>query len=163
VIDLDLDGGNGLELIKQVRESRPGIRILMLSMHPEATYAERALRAGAQGYLMKSAPPDQLMAAVREVLAGGISVSETMKSQVLRRVAGGKADGDGRDVAALSDRELEVFRGIGQGQSTRQIAGKLCLSVKTIETHITHIKRKLGLRSGTELQHRAILWSNGRM
>jgi DNA-binding NarL/FixJ family response regulator len=163
LIDLDLDGGNGLDLIKKVRESHPKIPILMLSMHPEATYAERALRAGAQGYLMKSAPPDKLVAAIREILAGGISVSESMKAQVLRRVAGGKAEGDGGTVASLSDRELEVFREIGQGRSTRQIADKLCLSVKTVETHITHIKRKLGLQSGTELQHRAILWSNGKL
>lgn len=162
LVDLDLDGGNGLDLIKEARDSHPGIPILMLSMHPEDTYAERALRAGAQGYIMKSEPPDRLMAAIREVLAGGISVSETMKTQVLKRVAGGKANGDGGEVSTLSDRELEVFREIGQGRSTRQIAEKLCLSVKTVETHFTHIKRKLGLQSGTELQHRAILWSNGR-
>lgn len=162
LIDLDLDGGNGLDLIRKARESHPKVPILMLSIHPEATYAERALRAGAQGYLMKSAPPDRLLAAIREVLGGGISVSESMKAQVLKRMAGGKADGDREAVASLSDRELEVFREIGQGRTTRQIAEKLCLSVKTIETHITHIKRKLGLRSGTELQHRAILWANAR-
>jgi DNA-binding NarL/FixJ family response regulator len=162
LVDLDLDGGNGLDLIKQARESHPDIPVLMLSMHPEATYAERALRAGAQGYLMKSEPPGRLVAAIREVLSGGISVSEAMKAQVLRRVAGGNGAADGGEVASLSDRELEVFRGIGQGRTTRQIAEKLCLSVKTVETHITHIKRKLGLQSGTEMQHRAILWSNSR-
>jgi DNA-binding NarL/FixJ family response regulator len=162
LVDLDLDGGNGLDLIRETRESRPKVPILMLSMHPEATYAERALRAGAKGYVMKSEPSDRLLSAIREVMAGGIAVSESMKTQVLMRMSGGKGKGNEEDgaIASLSDRELEVFREIGQGRGTRRIAEKLCLSVKTVETHITHIKRKLGLGSGTELQHRAILWTN---
>lgn len=163
LVDLDLDGGNGLDLIKEARDSHPKLPILMLSMHAEATYAERALRAGAKGYVMKSERPDRLLAAIREVMAGGIAVSDTMKTQVLKRVAGGNGkEGDG-PMGSLSDRELEVFREVGQGRGTRQIAEKLCLSVKTVETHITHIKRKLGLQSGTELQHRAILWTNGKL
>jgi DNA-binding NarL/FixJ family response regulator len=162
LVDLDLDGGNGLDLIREARESHPKVPILMLSMYPEATYAERALRAGARGYVMKSEHPDRLLAAIREVMAGGIAVSETLKTQVLLRMSGGKGKEEGGTVASLSDRELEVFREIGQGRGTRQIAEKLCLSVKTVETHVTHIKRKLGLQSGTELQHRAILWTNGK-
>lgn len=162
LVDLDLDSGSGLDLVREARESFPDLPILMLSIHSEELYAERALRAGAQGYLTKTEPMTRLTSAIREVLAGGIALSEAMKTQALRRLAGGNAKGGEGSVDSLSDRELEVFRELGQGRGTRQIAERLCLSVKTIETHITHLKRKLRIQTGTELQHRAILWTSGR-
>ena len=160
--DLDLDGGSGLDLIKEARDSFPAMPVLVLSMHDESLYAERSLRAGARGYLMKNETPARLLAGVKAVLAGEIVVSENMKALVVRRMAEGAASDREDSLKALSDRELEVFREIGAGLGTRKIADKLCLSVKTVESHVAHIKRKLGLQTATELQHRAFHWSTRR-
>ena len=161
LVDLDLDGASGLDLIRQSRVSRPALPFVVLSMHEEELYAERALRAGARGYIMKSETPAGLVAGIRTVLEGGIAVSDKIKSRVVRHLSEGvKAEAD--PLSSLSDRELEVFREIGKGAGTRKIAEKLCLSVKTVETHVSHIKRKLQIGSATELQLRAFQLTTSR-
>jgi DNA-binding NarL/FixJ family response regulator len=156
--DLDLEGASGIDLIKQIREERPALPVLILSMHDEDIYAERVLRAGARGYLMKSEDPEKVVAGIRAVLAGEIVLSVKMKNKILGNLAGGK--GSASPVERLTDRELEVFRFVGDGMTTRQMAEKLSLSVKTIEAHIAHIKSKLGVGTGRELQRHAFKWSS---
>lgn len=160
--DLDLEGASGLDLIKASRDSHPGIPVLVLSMHDEDLYAERALRAGARGYLMKNARPEVLAEGIRAALAGEVVVSEKVKRKLLGSLAGSRVPGAGLDVDRLSDRELQVFRLVGEGLTTRQMADRLSLSVKTIEAHLAHLKRKLATESGKELQRRAFEWSTGR-
>jgi DNA-binding NarL/FixJ family response regulator len=152
---LDLDGVDGLDLIKDIRISHPQLPILILSMHDEEVYAERALRAGARGYLMKHEPPDRLIAGIFSVLKGEIALSEKTKAKILGNLAGQREGRGGLSLDRLTDRELEVFRLIGQGLTNRRISEKLSLSVKTIEAHCAHIKQKLGLRTGAELQYQA--------
>jgi DNA-binding NarL/FixJ family response regulator len=154
LVDLDLEDGNGLDLVREALAMRPDLPCLVLSMHDEEVHAAKALRAGARGYLMKSAPPDDFLAALRAALAGEIAVSDKVKTGLLRRHAA-EAPVVRDAVDSLSEREREVFRELGQGAAMRAIAHKLCLSVKTVETHVAHIKRKLGLRSAVELRHRA--------
>lgn len=154
LVDLDLDDGNGIDLIREALAARPDLPCLVLSMHDEQIHAEKALQAGARGYLMKSAAPEVLLAAVRTVLAGGIAVSDAVKARLAQRREEGERTGrDALDI--LSEREREVFRELGQGAPMRAIADKLCLSVKTVETHVAHIKRKLGVHGAVELRHRA--------
>lgn len=154
LVDLDLEDGNGLDLIREALAMRPDLPCLVLSTHDEETHAGKALRAGARGYLMKSVSPEVLLASLRAVLAGEIAVSDKVKERLLQRHAAEvPADRDALDT--LSEREREVFRELGQGAAMRSIAHKLCLSVKTVETHVAHIKRKLGLRNAVELRHRA--------
>ena len=155
--DLDLEGASGIDLIKQVREELPALPVLILSMHDEELYAERVLRAGARGYLMKSEDPEKVVAGIRAVLAGEVVLSAKMRNKILGGMAGGK--GAVSPVDRLTDRELEVFRLVGDGLTTRQMAEKLSLSVKTIEAHIAHIKSKLGVETGRDLQRRAFKWS----
>ncbi len=154
LVDLELESGSGLDVIRQTLDDNPELPVLMLSMHEESMYAERALRAGARGYLMKNESPANLVAAIRNILAGGIAISEAMKAVMLNKLVGGKASNK-NPLDSLSDRELEVFREIGKGIGTRKIAEKMCLSVKTVETHISHIKRKLRIKDAAELQHHA--------
>lgn len=159
LVDLSLGSESGLDLMKLMVEQGMGVKMLVLSMHDESVYAERALRAGAHGYVMKDCSPDDLFAAIREVLDGKIHVSALIASRMIKRsVHGGGGSGQAMTVDLLSDRELEVFRMIGSGQSTSQIAEALGLSVKTIETYRAHIKRKLGLADGNDLTCRAIRW-----
>lgn len=153
--DLDLDGLNGLDLIKEVRRSHPNLPILILSMHDEELYAERALRAGARGYLMKHERMDVLIAAIRSVLKGEIAVSEKIKTKIIGNLAGVREERPGLSVDRLTDRELEVFRLIGKGNTIRRISEMLSVSVKTVEAHCAHIKQKLGLSTGAELQYQA--------
>src|ERR1700723_1265531 len=143
IADISLNGPDGLDLLKSLRMLYPNLPVLILSMHDESIYAERSLRARANGYIMKAEATEKVLVAVRRILGGDIYVS------------GGSADVNSR-LAALSDRELEVFRLIGEGNSTRQIAEKLHLSVKTVETYQAHIKEKLSLHSGRELVQHAI-------
>ncbi len=160
LIDLSLRNGDGIELVKDIKVRWPATRMLVLSMHDEFIYAERALRAGAQGYVMKQEKVDHLLAAIKRVLEGGIYVSDKMAERLLHRVAaGGSRDGVGLSVECLTDRELQVFRLIGEGLATRLIAEKLGLSRKTIESHREHIKEKLMLESGNELVQRAVQWA----
>jgi DNA-binding NarL/FixJ family response regulator len=156
IIDLSLKGSSGLELVKNSRASYPKLRILVLSMHDESLYAERVLRAGAAGYIMKQEATEKVLGAIRQVLGGGVYVSEKMGSKLMRELVGGKARQGGSTLELLSDRELEVFGLIGQGKGTRQIAEHLHLSVKTIESHRAHIKEKLNLKDANELVHTAI-------
>lgn len=156
LIDLSLKASSGLELIKSIKSAYPKLSMLVLSMYDEALYAERVLRAGASGYVMKQEAIDKVVVALRKVLAGGIYLSERMSAKFMHQLVGGKTANGGSLIERLSDRELEVFGLIGEGRGTRQIAEQLHLSVKTVESHRAHIKEKLNLRSATELVHRAI-------
>jgi len=158
IVDISLNGPDGLELVKHVRALFPELPILVLSMHDEATYAERALRARANGYIMKQEATEKVLVAVRRILSGGIYLSERMANQLLQQHMGGTAATGQSRITELSDRELEVFRLIGDGHGTRQIAEELHLSVKTVETYQAHIKEKLLLRTGRELVQQAIFW-----
>lgn len=157
VVDLSLDDGSGLELIKRLHARHPEVRLLACSMHDESLFADRVLKAGGRGYVNKHEATDHVVGAVREVLAGGIYLSSTMTERVRQRTP---ADGPA-SVEALTDRELEVFSLIGQGLGTAQVAAQLHLSVKTVETHREKIKRKLGLASGSELARYAAQWALG--
>jgi DNA-binding NarL/FixJ family response regulator len=157
-VDISLKEGSGIELIKQLKASNPEISTLAFSMHDESLYAERAMRAGAKGYISKDAPSADVIAAIRRIRDGKIYMSERMADRVLRRVVDGKDAIDGSPVQILSDRELEVFELIGRGLGTRKIAEQLHLSVKTIETYRESIKAKLSLKSSTELTRHAVQW-----
>lgn len=159
LVDISLSGMDGLELIKHIRSRFPQMPMLMLSMHDENIYAERALRAGARGYIMKQDAPEQVIKGIRAALRGDNFLSENMSSRILKKFLEGGAKGGGSPVECLSDRELEVFRLIGKWRGTRQIAQDLSLSVKTIETHYAHIKKKLNLRSADELTQFAVQWT----
>lgn len=157
IVDLSLKASSGLELIKSIKAAYPKLIMLVLSMYDEALYAERTLRAGAAGYVMKQEATDKILVALRKVSSGAIYLSERMSSKFMHQlVGGGRAAADGSLIERLSDRELEVFGLIGEGRGTRQIAEQLHLSIKTVESHRAHIKEKLNLRSATELVHRAI-------
>src|SRR5271165_6140197 len=156
IVDISLTGPDGLELLKNARLTSPRLPVLILSMHDESIYAERALRAGANGYIMKQEATEKVLVALRRILSGDIYLSEKMANKLLHQyISGASADLNSR-LSALSDRELEVFRLIGEGRSTRQIAETLHLSIKTVETYQAHIKDKLSLRSGRELVQHAI-------
>jgi DNA-binding NarL/FixJ family response regulator len=161
IVDVSLDGNNGIELVKNLRGRYKSLPILVYSMHDESIYSERALRAGASGYVMKESKPDVLLTAIREVLKGKIYLSESMSARMLGRMVGaGRNDvKSGSPVDKLSDRELEVLQLLGKGLGTAQIADKLCLSIKTIETYREHLKQKLNLANGQELLRFAIEWS----
>lgn len=156
VMDLALPDRGGLELLKEMHLRWPTLAVLVLSMHEETAYAQRALAAGARGYVMKHESPERLLAAVRSVLAGRVHVSEAILGQYLNRVAGPRITEDGSPLDRLSDRELEVFHLVGSGYKNRSIADKLCVSVSTVETYKSHIERKLGLLSADELLRFAI-------
>ncbi len=148
-----------MELIKDIRARWPKMKILVCSMHADPTYAERAMRAGANGYLTKHQPNDDLVDAVSQVMHGGIYICPDLSDSLMQRAL---ASGDGLRTSAvdsLSDRELQVFEMIGKGLSTRKIAECLSLSVKTIETYRENIKQKLSLDSGNDLIHRAVRWT----
>ncbi|HEY2468320.1 MAG TPA: response regulator transcription factor [Terracidiphilus sp.] len=158
IVDISLNGPDGLDLLKNIRNSYPGLPVLILSMHDEATYAERALRARANGYIMKQEATEKVLVAVRRILNGEVYLSDRIANKLLRQYIGGASTALQSRLNALSDRELEVFRSIGEGRSTRQIADELHLSVKTVETYQAHLKEKLALRSGRELIQHAIQW-----
>jgi len=161
IVDIALRDTSGIELIKKIRASNERLPILVLSMHDESLYTERALRAGANGYIMKQEAPDQVVKAIRRVLAGEIYVSEQIGSRLLRKIVHGQPTAIESPIDNLSDRELEVFRLIGRGYRTRQIAEMLRLSVKTVESYREHIKQKMGFRDATELLQHAIQWVQG--
>lgn len=156
LVDISLKGSSGIELLKNLKASYPEVRVLILSMHDELLYAERVLRAGASGYIMKQEATEQVLVAIRKVLAGEIYLSEKMNARLMHQLITGRNHGNGTIMERLSDRELEVFGLIGQGRGTREIAEQLNLSVKTVESHRAHIKEKLDLKTATELVHRAI-------
>jgi DNA-binding NarL/FixJ family response regulator len=156
IVDISLNGPDGLDLLKNIRALYPDLPVLILSMHDESIYAERALRARANGYIMKQEATEKVLVAVRCILSGEIYLSERMSRKLLHQYISGPTTETTSRLSALSDRELEVFRLIGEGRGTRQIADKLHISVKTVETYQAHIKSKLSLRSGRELVQHAI-------
>lgn len=158
IVDISLAGTSGIELIKDLVSRHPILKILVLSMHDESLYAERALRAGARGYVMKQAATEHVMAAIRHVLGGGVYLSERMRNHLLLHVVGRLSAAGASDLDRLSDRELEVFQLIGEGRTTAQIGASLHLSVSTVETYRAHIKEKLRLRNATELVQHAVDW-----
>ena len=159
VVDLSLDEGSGIELIKQIKSRKPAIKMLVHSMHDERLFAERALRAGAMGYLNKQDSAEQIVDALRQIMRGRVYLSTAMANLVLNRVVRGKEEeADASPVSRLSDRELEVFTLMGRGLTTRQIAKKLHLSPKTIETHREHIKDKLNISNNNQLVRHSVQW-----
>ncbi len=160
VVDISLRGVSGIDLLKDLKIHWPQMPVLILSMHDETLYAERALRAGARGYVMKGEPFEQIVAAIRRVLSGSIFVSEAVNGRILSRMTDGGSGrtGNGQLIDALSNRELEVFRFIGHGRGTRDIATEMHVSVKTVETYRAHIKDKLQLKSAPELMRFAVDW-----
>lgn len=160
VVDISLKDQNGLELIKDFKAQAPKLLILVLSMHDESLYAERALRAGARGYIMKREASQKVLDAIRQILAGGVYVSEKIVAGILDKVSGQPSASTPSALAALSDRELEVLLLIGKGYGSQQIANQLHISVKTVEAHRANLKLKLKLGSGGELLQFAIRWTH---
>jgi DNA-binding NarL/FixJ family response regulator len=160
VVDISLKGTSGMELIKDINAQYPNLPVLALSMHDESLYAERTLRAGARGYIMKQEATEKVITAIRKILSGEIYVSDKMAAKMVRKLVGGQTEISTSPVGRLSDRELEVFHLIGKGYGTRQISERLHLSVKTIETYRAHIKEKLDLTDAAKLLQYAIQWSN---
>jgi DNA-binding NarL/FixJ family response regulator len=159
VVDLALKDSSGLELIKDMHQRFPKVRVLVVSMRNEGLYAERALRAGAHGYVTKEEGPEEVLAGIRRVRAGEIHVSPRLASQLMSRIVPGAARRGGRpSVEHLTDRELEVLELIGQGLATGEVARRLHISPKTVESHREHLKEKLGLGSAPELLKFAIQW-----
>jgi DNA-binding NarL/FixJ family response regulator len=156
IVDITLKDTYGIELIKSLKEREGHVPVLVLSMHDESLYGERAIRAGAKGYLNKQEASKKVIAAIRTILAGDIYVSEQMKSAMLRKMSGGQRPEGNSPTDVLTDRELEVFQLLGQGIGVRQIAENLFLSVKTIEAHREHIKQKMNFKSSSELLRYAI-------
>jgi DNA-binding NarL/FixJ family response regulator len=164
IVDISLKGGNGLELIKNIKASHPALPILVLSMHDESLYAERALRAGSLGYIMKEEAAESVLVALRKVIKGEVVLSEKMQARLLHQLVNGRLKQGSSPIDTLSDRELEVFRMIGEGRSTRQIAEELHLSVRTVEAYREYIKEKLSLKNATELVQHAFQWvHNGKL
>jgi len=159
LVDISLPDKNGLELIKDIHAMYPALPLLVVSMHDESLYAERVLRAGGRGYVMKQTGGKVLMQAIRQVLAGQIYVSEKMSARILEIFSGGRREGVASPVGRLTDREFEVFQHIGQGKGTREIAEHLHLSVKTVEVHRANMKEKLGIKSATDLIRYAVRWA----
>ena len=161
VLDISLRGPDGIDLLKTIRATDQSLPILVLSMHDETIYAERALRAGANGYIMKQEATEKVLVAIRRILGHEVYVSERVANGVLQQIVLRHTKAQFASVASLSDRELEVFRLIGLGHGTREIASELHLSVKTVESYQAHIKEKLALRTARALMQRAIEWRLG--
>lgn len=156
--DITMPGRSGLEFIKDLQAIYPSLPILVLSMHDETIYAERALRAGARGYIMKETGGESLLQAIRQVLSGQVYLSPAMAARLLASFSGAKSSRSHSPLARLTDREFEVFQKIGQGRSTREIAQQLHLSPKTVDVHRANIKTKLGLPDATALIRHAVRW-----
>ena len=159
VIDISLKLDSGIELIKRIKDRHDGIRILVWSMHNELHYAERALRAGALGYINKDQATDRIIEAIRRVLDGKVYLSDELAEKMLHRSVGDRNELARLPIDSLADRELEVFRLIGHGVKTAEIANRMHLSIKTIETYRDRIRQKLGLKDGTELAYFATMWT----
>ncbi len=158
IVEIGIRNGNGMEFIRKMRLHYPNVRILAFTHQDEALYAERALRVGAHGYLMKNASAQTFQQAVRAVLCGELFVSPAIEEKILRGIAGTEETDERDPEKVLSNRELEIFVKIGEGTSSREIAEQLALSIKTVETHRAHIKRKLNIRSARDLLQQAREW-----
>ena len=157
--DITMPGKSGLELIKDIQALKNGTPVLVMSMHDETIFAERVLRGGGRGYIMKSAGGEKLLQAIRHVLQGDIYVSEKITGKFLGSLAMGSIEGNRAEIECLSDREFEVFRSVGQGLTTSEISERLHISPKTVDTHRAHIKEKLRVRTMPELSKYAIRWA----
>lgn len=158
IIDLTLSDGNGIELIKEFKATISGLKLLVLSMHDESLFADRALRAGAAGFVSKHEASRTIIQAIRTILTGKLYLSQAMTELVVQRAFYSGAEPGRSPIQSLTDREMEVFQLIGNGLSSRQIAARLSVSPKTVETHREHIKEKLELTTGTELTRHAVQW-----
>lgn len=158
IVDISLEGGSGIELIKNIKALYSGVIVIVLSMHDEMLYAERALRAGARGYIMKREATKKVLQAIRCVLEGKLYVSEKVNEMMTEKFVVGRSPATDSPIAQLSDRELEVFQLLGRGLSTRQIADDLHISFKTVQAFCARIKEKLKLANATELLREAIRW-----
>jgi DNA-binding NarL/FixJ family response regulator len=156
ILDITLVKAHGIEVLKNLRVHFPHLKVLMLSMHDENLYALRSIRAGAQGYIMKVSATEEVVVAIRQILKGEIYLSSRLSKQTMMSLVGRRKEGSISPIDDLSDRELEVFQMVGDGLTTRQIAERLHLSVKTIETHKGHVKQKLNLQTATQLTQHAI-------
>jgi DNA-binding NarL/FixJ family response regulator len=159
LLDISLNGPDGLDVLKEIRMKTGSLPVLILSMHDESIYAERAMRAGANGYIMKQEATEKVLVAIRRILQGGVYLSDRLTNTMLQQFVHGTWAPKTSPLVTLTDRELEVFRLIGEGHGTRQIADELHLSVKTIESYQAHIKEKLSLRNARELVQHAIEWT----
>jgi DNA-binding NarL/FixJ family response regulator len=159
VVDLTMEGAHGTDLIKDITSRYKGLLVLVLSMHDEPLYAERAIRAGARGYVTKREGAEKIRQAILRVLAGEIQVSKAVEARILKEASAGRSIGTGLSVDSLSDRELEVFRLLGGGYGPSQIADELHLSVKTVEGYMARIKEKLLLKDARQLVQQAIQWN----
>lgn len=158
IADITLPGRNGIELIKDLQSVTPDIPVLVLSMHDEGIYAERVLKAGGRGYVMKQESGLSLVTAIRKVLSGQVYVSESISAKILDAMSGGRLQANRSSVDSLTDRELEVFQLLGNGLGTREIAERLHLSVKTVEVHRANIKKKLNVDTANALVRFAVRW-----
>ena len=158
IVDLALKNGSGMELIKDLKALAPGVAVIVLSMHDEKLYAERALRAGARGYIMKRETAKKVITAIRQVLAGKVYMSEAMAAAFAEKFVDGRLPASGSLVEQLSDRELEVFQLLGKGYETRRVAEMMKVSMKTVQAHCAHIKEKLKLTNAAELLREAVRW-----
>jgi DNA-binding NarL/FixJ family response regulator len=158
LVDIGLPGKSGFELVKDIRTVHPEVPVLVFSMHDESLYAERVLRAGARGYIMKQERPGKLIEAIRTVLSGKAYVSEKMAARILDVFSGRRPKGSRVPLERLTDREFDILELIGRGKSSREVAKALHLSVKTVDTHRTHLKGKLKLKSTLQLTHYAVCW-----
>ncbi len=159
IVDISLGPSSGLKVIEDLCHQYPHLRVLVLSMHDETVYAERCLRLGAKGYIMKMEPPDKLIMAIRMVLNDEMYISAKLGPKLIKKMVSKSTGVNSSGIEQLSNRELEVFQFIGQGMKTRDIAESLNLSIKTIETYIAHIKKKMGFNSSRELFLYAVQWS----
>ncbi|OPY79344.1 MAG: Oxygen regulatory protein NreC [Syntrophorhabdus sp. PtaU1.Bin153] len=158
IVDISLKGVDGIELIKQMKVRYSNLPVLVVSMHDESLFAERALRVGARGYIMKQEAIENMMEAIRKVLRGELYISERVSATIVKKFIDGKSESTSSPEELLSDRELEVFQLIGQGIGTREIAEQLHVSVKTVEAYRANIKEKLSLKNATELLKHAMHW-----
>lgn len=158
IVDISLKSGSGIELIKNLKAMQPDVVVIVLSMHDERLYAERALRAGARGYIMKSETAKKVVMVIRQVLAGKIYMSESLAAVFAEKFVDGRLPASGSLVEQLSDRELETFQLLGKGYETRQVAEMMNVSMKTVQAHCAHIKEKLKLTNAAELLREAVRW-----
>ncbi len=158
IVDISLPGTSGIELVKQIRDSHPQLPVLVMSMHDEALYSDRAFRAGAKGYVMKQEATEKLLAAIRKILNGGVYVSDRMQTVMVQRFLNSGVDESVSFIDNLTDREFEILRMIGQGLTVAEIADKLGRSAKTVEAHRANLREKLGLKRAAELARFATQW-----
>ena len=159
LLDIGLPDKSGLELLKDVKAMHPGLFVLVISMHDESLYAERVLRAGGRGYIMKQEGPEKILQGIRKVLSGKVYVSDATSAAILDGMSGVRAQDTNTLLSKLTDREFEILTLIGQGKDAPDIADHLHLSIKTVDTHRMHIREKLNLKSNTELIHYAVRWT----